>query len=67
MHSSLRAARAIPFLFVTLFVSLAAVADDSSLDEILVTAELRDRKLSDLPASATVLDSRTLEIAGVQH
>ena len=67
MHSSLRAACAIPFLFVTVFVSLAAVADDSSLDEILVTAELRDRNLSDLPASATVLDSRTLEIAGVQH
>jgi outer membrane receptor protein involved in Fe transport len=67
MHSSLRAACAFPFLFVTLFVSLAAVADDSSLDEVVVTAELRDRNLSDLPGSATVLDSRTLEIAGVQH
>ena len=66
MHSSLRAACAIPFLFVT-FRLMAAVADDSSLDEVVVTAELRDRNLRDLPASATVLDSHTLEIAGVQH
>ena len=33
----------------------------------LVTAELRARNLQQLPASATVLDSHTLEIAGVQH
>ena len=33
----------------------------------MVTAELRDRELQQLPASATVLDAHTLEIAGVQH
>ena len=49
-----------------LFVSLAAVADDS-LDEIVVTADLRERELHQLPASATVLDSRLLATAGVQH
>jgi iron complex outermembrane recepter protein len=63
MHSSLRAACAIPFLFVTF---TAAVAD-STLDEVVVSAELRVRELRDLPASATVLDAHTLEIAGVQH
>ena len=63
MHSSLRATCAIPFLFVT----FAASADDSSLDEVVVTADLRDRELRHLPASATVLDAHTLEVAGVQH
>ena len=63
MHTSLRAACAIPFLFVT----LTAVAEDSSLDEVVVTAELRDRNLSDLAVSATVLEAHTLEAAGVQH
>ncbi|HEU4781462.1 MAG TPA: TonB-dependent receptor plug domain-containing protein, partial [Steroidobacteraceae bacterium] len=50
-----------------MFVTFAALADDSLLDEVVVTAELRDRNLSDLAASATVLDARTLEAAGVQH
>ena len=63
MHFFLRAACAIPLLFVT----LAAVAEDTSLDEVVVTAELRDRTLRQLPASVTVLDSHTLELAGVQH
>src|SRR5690349_10449719 len=71
MHASLRATCAIPFLFV-IFSGTASAAgasdgDSSSLDEVVVTAELRDRSLGDLPASATVLDSHTLEIAGVQH
>src|SRR6187551_120797 len=63
MRFFLRAACAIPLLFVT----LAAVAEDTSLDEVVVTAELRDRTLRQLPASITVLDSHTLELAGVQH
>ena len=70
MHSSLRAACAIPSLFV-IFSGAALAAgsdgDSSALDEVVVTAELRDRNLQDLPASATVLDSHTLETAGVQH
>src|SRR6186713_106313 len=63
MRFFLRAACAIPLLFVT----LAAVAEDASLDEVVVTAELRDHALRQLPASVTVLDSQTLELAGVQH
>jgi iron complex outermembrane recepter protein len=63
MHIFLRASCAIPFLFVT----FAAAAQDSSLDEVVVTADLRERTLSDLASSATVLDAHTLEIAGVQH
>ena len=51
----------------TCAVSTATAADDSSLEEVVVTAELRDRTLRDLPASATVLDAHTLEVAGVQH
>lgn len=62
MRASSRAIGAISFLFV----SLAVVADDS-LDEVVVTADLRERELRQLPASATVLDSRLLATAGVQH
>jgi iron complex outermembrane recepter protein len=64
MRIFLRAACAISFLFASF---TARAADDSALDEVVVTAELRDRTLRDLPASATVLDAHTLEIAGVQH
>lgn len=54
-----------------LFVMAAARAAESpagdSFEEVVVTAELRDRELRNLPASATVLDSDTLALAGVQH
>jgi iron complex outermembrane recepter protein len=63
MHAISRATCAIPFLFVT----FAAAADDSALDEVVVTADLRDRALRDIPASVTVLEAKTLELAGVQH
>jgi outer membrane receptor protein involved in Fe transport len=63
MHIFLRAACAIPLLFVTFATSAA----DPPLDEVVVTANLRDRELRDLPASATVLDAHTLQVAGVQH
>jgi outer membrane receptor protein involved in Fe transport len=64
MHASLRAMGAISLLMAT----VPAFADDSSaLDEVVVTAELRDRDLADLPTSATVIESQTLQAAGVQH
>ena len=53
MHVSLRAAGAISILFV---VTAAAAAGNDPLDEIVVTAELREKSLQQLPASATVLD-----------
>ena len=61
MHLCLRAACAL------ILVHTARAADDSPLDEVVVTAQLRDRVLKDLPASVTVLDAHTLEVAGVQH
>jgi iron complex outermembrane recepter protein len=64
MYISPRAFCAIPLLLVT---CAATAADESSLEEVVVTAELRSKSLQELPASATVLDSHTLEIAGVQH
>ena len=68
MQASTRATGALPLLFVTLFASHHAVAaDDASLDEVVVTADLRDRDLFDLPASATVLSASELEVTGVQH
>jgi outer membrane receptor protein involved in Fe transport len=62
-----RALRALPFLFVTALSCASAAAGDAPLDEVVVTADLRDRRLLDLPASASVLDASKLEIAGVQH
>src|SRR5678816_126202 len=64
MHASLRAMGAIPLLFVA---AAAAAGNESSLEEVVVTADLREKNLQQLPASATVLDAHTLDIAGVQH
>jgi iron complex outermembrane receptor protein len=52
------------------FFTQARAADspgNDSFEEVVVTAELRDRELRNLPASATVLDFHTLVAAGVQH
>jgi outer membrane receptor protein involved in Fe transport len=69
MKLSLRAIRAIPFLFVIANAAADEVSslEAKSIEEVVVTASLRDRELRDLPASATVLDAHTLEVAGVQH
>lgn len=64
MHASFRAFGALSLLIVTFTVWSA---EPSPLEEVVVTAELRDRELRDLPASATVLGSKTLETAGVHH
>jgi len=67
----LHSARALCACSLFLFVSLAAAEPstnrDAALEEVVVTAQLRDHSLRTLPASATVLDARTLEDAGVQH
>src|SRR3954467_10952305 len=74
MKAALRAIGAIPFLFVAFPASSGdqpnpaqTNLDQTSLDQVIVTADLRDRELRDLPASATVLDAHTLEMTGVQH
>src|ERR1700691_239710 len=42
-------------------------ADDTTLQEIVVTATLRSTSIEELPQSITVLDRETLRAAGVQH
>src|ERR1700722_12218697 len=44
-----------------------AVAAEETLQEIVVTASLRDSNAADLPQSVSVLDAETLQAAGVQH
>ena len=45
----------------------AAQADPQVLEEVIVTATLREQTLLDTPVSITVLDERTLQDAGRQH
>jgi iron complex outermembrane recepter protein len=44
-----------------------AIAADDVLEEIVVTATLKQQSLIDAPVSVTVLDERTLREAGRQH
>jgi iron complex outermembrane receptor protein len=60
------------FLVVAAWLAPAAFGADSpataeNLDEVIISASLRNTELRDLPQSATVLDSETLRAAGVQH
>jgi iron complex outermembrane receptor protein len=55
-----------PLAAVCAVLSGIAAADDS-LQEIVITASLRDSSAADLPQSVTVLDAATLQAAGVQH
>ena len=47
--------------------ALAVAAEPPRLEEIVVTASLREVPLIELPVSATVLDERTVADAAVQH
>ena len=42
-------------------------ADDEVLEEVIVTATLREQSLLETPVSITVLNERTLQDAGRQH
>ncbi|HEX4375857.1 MAG TPA: TonB-dependent receptor plug domain-containing protein [Steroidobacteraceae bacterium] len=55
-----------PFAVVCLLRLQDAAADDQ-LQEVVVTATLRDTQALNLPESLTLLDDRTLQAAGVQH
>jgi len=62
--------RAFLCLLSCVSVSLAAAAqppDDGALEEVVITASLRPVAARETPASATVLDERTLRAVGVQH
>ena len=67
MQASSRALGALSILFVSLAAATAASGQESSLEEVVVTADLRGRDLLALPSSATVLDAATLQGVGVQH
>jgi len=51
---------------LTCFFSASAWSADT-IDEIVVTADFRERVASELPASITVLDSEEIESMAVQH
>jgi outer membrane receptor protein involved in Fe transport len=65
----MRAIGATSLLFITCAATAAdnPALDKDDLNEVIVTAELRDRDLDTLPMSVTVLDAHTLEVAGVTH
>lgn len=48
-------------------IPVAALAQDELLEEIVVTADFRERLASELPASITVLAEETIKEAAVQH
>lgn len=57
-------------LLVCIFASAAARADglaSRTLEEVVVTATLREQSLTEVPVSISVLDKQTLEDAGRQH
>jgi outer membrane receptor for ferrienterochelin and colicin len=51
--------------FLCLLSGLALSAE--TIDEIVVTADFRERTASDMPASITVLDAKEIEARSVQH
>ena len=67
MNSTIKP-RALLAVLVTLssFTQYAA-ADEAILDEIIVSADFRERNLSDVPFSVSVLDAEFLRDTAVQH
>ncbi|MGB5337071.1 MAG: TonB-dependent receptor [Woeseiaceae bacterium] len=47
--------------------SLASTSETDVLEEIVVTADFRERALQELPSSVTVLDAEFIRANGVQH
>lgn len=67
--STLRLLAAIATLVVA-FSVVSAMAEElaeETLDEIVVTADFRGRKVRELPGSATVMNAETIQAASVQH
>ena len=53
--------------FALLTPTLSCAAADDVLEEVIVTATLRQQSLLDTPLSISVLDEQTLHDAGQQH
>jgi iron complex outermembrane receptor protein len=47
--------------------AVSATPPEEPSEEVVIHASLREETLSQLPASITVLDAETLQVAGVQH
>lgn len=52
--------------FLSILLPLSGLADEV-IDEIIVTADFRERPVADLPASVSVMDAEFIEAAAVQH
>ena len=51
---------------LSLFLAQVVVAEEP-LEEIIVTADFRERSIAEVPLSITVLDRAMIEQAAVQH
>ncbi len=51
---------------LSIFLAQVVVAEET-LEEIIVTADFRERSIAEVPLSVTVLDRATIEQAAVQH
>ena len=58
--------RSVAVALLTLFMAHVVVAQET-LEEIVVTADFRERSVAEVPLSITVLDRATIEQAAVQH
>jgi len=59
--------RRLQTFFVVALLCPAIAATQEALEEIIVTADFRERAASELPASISVLDRKTVNEAAVQH
>ncbi len=59
--------RALGVSFVSAFICLPLSAQQVSLEEVIVTAELIESSVLDLPNSVSVIDSASVEKRGAQH
>ena len=55
------------WLFALVLFCSQIFAENSEIDEIIVTADFRERPLTEIPSSVTVIDSSFVEEAAVQH
>jgi len=52
---------------VLMIISAPAAVSQDAIEEIVVTADFRERQVQDLPASVTVMDTEQIHALAVQH
>ena len=55
------------WLAAALFLTSVSAAAESVIDEIIVTADFRERPATEIPSSVTVMDASFIEATAVQH